>query len=1472
MDAGRLIRLFALMTLGLLWSSFAQAEEACEPADVPNTYVPECASEMAAYQRASEDARRYFAANPRDAYGDKNKLCPTIKTRYNGPYVWVASVPPETTPCTEQASGYINPVFRAQFKPDATTPPDAGSQPFDPGKNNQCNITTGPNMQGNPINLVTGYKVQSATDFSDPAGHLDFSRYYTSAQTVYNPSGALGFGWRHGFQSAVVFYLNRDPRLIRPSGNSYPFQQQGDQGVFASDVAEQITVLTENGQHTGWRVLSTDDTVEYFNAQGLLTRMEFKDGDVLTLSYNTDQQLVQVTDRRSRALMFSYVGGKMDSVTLPDGASIRFVHQDELLTAVQHWSPQLSMTGSTGYLYEDPIRPELLTGIVDESGNLYASWTYDAYGRALTSRHGGVDSPIDLVTLSYQPGKTLVTSALGDTVSYGHVFQQLRGKVTSTDKACSTCGGRSAQSITYDANGYPSQRADFRGSTTAVQHDARGLLVREVAAANDAGGNRRTIETDWHPVFRVPVERRVIDAGNVLISTTTQAYNTRGQALSTTETDPVTGQSRTATTRYCEQADVAAGTCPWVGLVKAEVAPGGTLPTNYSYYPSDDSACTTPGAACSHRKGDLWKVTNALGHTVEYLSYDNAGRVTQQKDANGVLTSFTYHPRGWLASRRVHGASATDDRLTQIEYWPTGLTKRIVEPDGSSISHRYDSAHRLVEVSDNTGNHIQYVLDNAGNRVAENTRDPGGALKRTLSRLYNTLGELVTQADASANPTDYTYDSNGNATTVTDALGRVSRSDYDPLNRLKRSLQDVGGIEAEVQYRYDALDNLVEVTDPKGLKTQYARNAFGEVVTQTSPDTGVTTMTYDTAGNMATRTDARGVTATYQYDALNRVTDISYPDPTLDVAYTYDVAPAVCAANEQFSRGRVGTVIHAGGSTQYCHDRFGQLTRKVQTVNGVATTVRYGYTAGGRLATLTYPDGTVADYLRDSLGRISEVGVTRPGQARQVVVTNVTYAPFGPATGWTYGNGRTLQRPVDQDYRTIAVHDAAPGGLSVGYGYDAVGGITELTNGDGTEVLAQYSYDALGRLTQTKDGATGTPIETYKYDATGNRTASTTNAGARTYTYAANNHHLSTVNGEGRNYDASGNTLAIGTREFVYGDANRMNQFKQSGAAVENYVYNHRGERVERAPVSDESEFTFYDEAGRWLGSVGGTGEFVQEAVWLDSFPVALISAQKSGRPELTYIQADHLGTPRAVIDPDSGTVIWAWSSASEAFGDQDPDADPDGDGMEFDLRMRLPGQSATGAARLFYNYQRDYEPETGRYVQSDPLGLSGGVSTYSYSGGAPIGSADPSGLKAVRGAPPAPGEKFYGTIYCNDGVVSPYINWGRLAPWQKSCLGDCLVAHENSHVADANRSNSGVCRYGGWVPFIHPIGLVTFDNHKERMDTEFRAYAAELRCLMAKLAEAKCEGGNCDIVIRSRINEIVNAILPQVRGGTYGQ
>jgi len=89
----------------------------------------------------------------------------------------------------------------------------------------------------------------------------------------------------------------------------------------------------------------------------------------------------------------------------------------------------------------------------------------------------------------------------------------------------------------------------------------------------------------------------------------------------------------------------------------------------------------------------------------------------------------------------------------------------------------------------------------------------------------------------------------------------------------------------------------------------------------------------------------------------------------------------------------------------------------------------------------------------------------------------------------------------------------------------------------------------------------------------------------------------------------------------------------------------------------------------------------------LDNYPVALLTVPVTGVPALAYVQPDHLGTPRVVIDPVRNVSIWEWNNKSEVFGNQIPSADPDGDGVAFELALRFPGQQATDASGLFYNY-----------------------------------------------------------------------------------------------------------------------------------------------------------------------------------------
>jgi RHS repeat-associated protein len=128
----------------------------------------------------------------------------------------------------------------------------------------------------------------------------------------------------------------------------------------------------------------------------------------------------------------------------------------------------------------------------------------------------------------------------------------------------------------------------------------------------------------------------------------------------------------------------------------------------------------------------------------------------------------------------------------------------------------------------------------------------------------------------------------------------------------------------------------------------------------------------------------------------------------------------------------------------------------------------------------------------------------------------------------------------------------------------------------------------------------------------------------------------------------------------------------------------------------------------------------------MDDMPVAVVEGST-----LRYIETDHLNTPRALIDPARNLPVWRWDLQVSAFGEHAANEDPDGDATLVKFNLRFPGQYLDAETGLHYNYFRDYEPGNGRYVQSDPIGLDGGVSTYAYGLSNPIRYSDPAGLVA---------------------------------------------------------------------------------------------------------------------------------------------
>ena len=127
---------------------------------------------------------------------------------------------------------------------------------------------------------------------------------------------------------------------------------------------------------------------------------------------------------------------------------------------------------------------------------------------------------------------------------------------------------------------------------------------------------------------------------------------------------------------------------------------------------------------------------------------------------------------------------------------------------------------------------------------------------------------------------------------------------------------------------------------------------------------------------------------------------------------------------------------------------------------------------------------------------------------------------------------------------------------------------------------------------------------------------------------------------------------------------------------------------------------------------------------------VAQLTVKEGELPQLVYLHADHLNTPRKATN-ELGQVVWQW--LSDAFGSSLPNEDVDADGELITIDLRFPGQIYDAESGLYYNYYRYYDPQLGRYITSDPIGLNGGINTFAYVGGNPVGLVDPLGLEVTR-------------------------------------------------------------------------------------------------------------------------------------------
>ena len=1051
-------------------------------------------------------------------------------------------------------------------------------------------------------------------------------------------------------------------------------------------VAPAGTTLRLVQTSNGFTVTDESDTVEAYNSSGILQSVTNRSGVVQTAGYDTNGRLSSVTDSFGNAIVIGRDGqGRVSTVTPTGSPAVQYGYDAQGRLSTVTNSDGTSRT----YLYENISFPNALTGVLDESVSRYSTWGYDTSGKATSAQEAGGANSVSVVYNSFE--SATVTDALGAVRTFTYTRVGDREPPASINGSqCPTC--REPKGTSYDVAGFVGSRTDYNGNVTCYANDAaRGLeLVRvegfpsgSVCPSNlstytpVAGTRQRKITTSWKPNFRVP--DTITEANRTTVFTYDAAGNTLTKKVTDTSVTP--NVSRTWTYTYNSFGKVLTADGPRTDVVDK---------STYTYY-----TCTT-GYQC----GQANTLTNAAGQVTTYNTYNAHGQPLTITDPNGVVTTLTYDLRQRLKTRQV------GTETTTFDYYPTGPLQKVTLPDGSFVQYIYDNAHRLSKITDGLGNHVDYALDAMGNRTGESAYDPLSVLSRTRSRVFNTLSQLyqdVGSAGTAAVTTTYGYDSNGNQTTIAAPMGRNTTNQYDELSRLKQ-ITDPGS--GNTLFGYDANDNLLSVTDPRSLVTSYTYTGFGDLKTQGSPDTGNTTNTYDSGGNLKTSTDGRGAITTYTYDPLNRVKTAAYKlGTTTDQTntYTYDSGTN--------GLGRLTGATSGAPSMGWAYDAQGRVLSKSQTAGTITKTVGYAFT-NGNLTTLTTPSGQSVMY-GYSNGRVSQISVNGT-----TVLSNVTYEPFGPVRGWTWGNGTTLSRLHNTDGNASQINSAEV----MSFGYDNAFRLNTYTNTTVPGASATYGYDLLDRLS-TAGGNAGS--YGWTYDANGNRLTQT--GVALTVTIdPASNRMTSTTGARSTTYgyDGAGNTLTYSGNTFVYKNNGRINTATVAGSTT-TYLYNALGQRIKKSGGVAGTVLYMYDESGHLLGEYNGTGGLVQETIWLGDIPVATL---RPGTPvAINYVHTNHLNTPMAVTRPSDNKLRWQWHP--DAFGVGAPNENPQALGA-FKYNLRFPGQYYDQETGQYYNYFRDYDSQVGRYIESDRVGLLGGsFSTYSYVSNSPIFYIDPFGL-----------------------------------------------------------------------------------------------------------------------------------------------